>query len=278
MNFGTQSQTAIHVRLASAAALPTCTYSAASAVLPSNTDLGAKLVAASNGALTIDGIAAVADDEVLIKDQAATLQNGVYRVRSAGSATAKWSLERSRFARDSDQFNGALVTTGAEGSANPSSIFLYSGGVAPVIGTDAIAYAKSTLPGGTATTQPPGTSDTTIATTDFVISNESNTLTVFSSISSGDTIAPVANGYTRNIIAFDLGGTLSALTVTMPNGEFDGQDYQLSFNGIVTTLTLNGTFVDPGSGLAKPTAATATSDFGFTWDVVTATPAWRRYR
>ncbi len=78
-------------------------------------------------------------------------------------------------------------------------------------------------------------------------------------------------------IAFDIGGTVATLTVVLPDGLFDGQDYQLTFNGTVTALTLNGTFLAPGSGLAKPTTAVNTS-FGFTWDVVTGTPAWRRYR
>jgi hypothetical protein len=276
--FGSQIQTAVHVRLATAAALDTCTYSDTTALVPANQDLGAKLVATVAGALTVDSVAAAVDDDILVKDQSSTLQNGVYRVRSAGSTTTVWSLERSRQARDSGQFDGMIVTTGPDGTANASTTYLYGGVVAPVIGTDAILYVHNTAPAGTATTQPAGTSNTTVATTEFVILNESNTLTVFSTISPGDTISPVANGYTRNILAFDPGGTIATLTIVMPDGAFDGQDYQLSFSSIVTALTLNGTFTSSGDGLAKPTVTTATSNFGFTWDVVTATPAWRRYR
>jgi hypothetical protein len=147
--FGSQIQTAVHVRLATAAALDTCTYSDTTAQIPANQDLGAKLVATAAGVLTVDSVAAAVDDEILVKDQSSTLQNGVYRVRSAGSTTAVWSLERSRQARDSGQFNGMIVTTGPEGTINASVVLLYSGGTDPVIGTDAITYTAPPASGGT---------------------------------------------------------------------------------------------------------------------------------
>ena len=55
---------------------------------------GATLIAASNGALTIDGIAAQVDDIVLVKNQTTTSRNGIYRVYDAGSAGTTWKMQR----------------------------------------------------------------------------------------------------------------------------------------------------------------------------------------
>lgn len=254
-NFGSQIQTAVHVRLATAAALPTCVYADASSVLPANTDLGAKLTASSAAALTIDGVAVVVDDEVLVKDQAATLQNGVYRVRVVGSTTVKWVLERSRLARDSGQFDGMIVTTGPEGSVNPSVIFIYSGGATPVIGTDAITYVSQGNANAAAVAA-------LSADPQFFVP------------ATTDTVAPAASG--QNIAVFiDPAGLIAAMTLTLPNGSFKGQRISVNFTQVVTTLTVTATNTDT-KGLAQPTAATATSTFEWAWDSVSS--KWNRVR
>lgn len=255
-NLGSQIQTAVHVRAATAAALPTCTYSDATSVLPANTTLGAKLVASGNGALTIDGVSAAVDDEILVKDQASTLQNGVYRVRSAGSASTAWSLERSRQARASEQFDGMLVTTGSEGTANASAIYVYSGGATPVIGTDAITFAGGAV----------GANSSTIA----ALSADPQ----FFTPATTDTVAPAATGSTIECF-INPAGTIAAMTLTLPTGAFKGQRLTANFTQIVTALTVTNTNTDT-KGLAQPTAATATSAFEWVWDSVSA--KWNRIR
>lgn len=98
------------VRLATTAALP--------AVTGAGTGVGKTLTADANGALTVDSVAATAGDRVLVKDQAAGDDNGIYLVTDAGSGGAPFILTR---AADFDQ--NAEVTAGAftfveEGTAN----------------------------------------------------------------------------------------------------------------------------------------------------------------
>lgn len=80
------------VRLATAAALAACT--------PAGTGPGHTLTENANGALTIDGVTANNADRVLIKDQVAQDDNGIYVVTDKGSAGTPFILTR---ATDFDQ-------------------------------------------------------------------------------------------------------------------------------------------------------------------------------
>jgi len=91
------------VRVATAAALP--------AYDPPVGGAQTVITATANAALTIDGVAVVASDRVLVKDESGGNEewNGVYSVTNAGSAGTKWVLTRAIDA-DSD----AEVSTGDE--------------------------------------------------------------------------------------------------------------------------------------------------------------------
>jgi hypothetical protein len=73
------------------AALPSSTYNNGAS------GVGATLTATANGAIgtTLGGYAIAVNDRVLVKNQAAQLQNGIYVVTSLGSAGAPWILTRS---------------------------------------------------------------------------------------------------------------------------------------------------------------------------------------
>lgn len=75
-------------RLATTAAL-TVTYANGTA------GVGATLTNAGTlAALTLDSVPAVVGDRILVKDQAAALQNGIYAVTDIGSASVAWVLTR----------------------------------------------------------------------------------------------------------------------------------------------------------------------------------------
>lgn len=74
------------VRLASVAALPACTATGAG--------VGKKLTANANGALSVDGQSVFAADKVLVKNQVATGDDGVYTVTVAGDAGTAFVLTR----------------------------------------------------------------------------------------------------------------------------------------------------------------------------------------
>ncbi len=95
------------VHAATKGALPTSTYD-------NGTDgVGASLIADANGALpAIDGVTVVACNHILVKNQAAGLENGSYHVDSAGSGSTPWKLTRSTFNDQSTEFE-LVVQVGA---------------------------------------------------------------------------------------------------------------------------------------------------------------------
>ncbi len=252
--FGTQVQTVLHARLATAAVLDTCTYADASGVLPTST-LGATLTKTTAGALTVDGVTAVADDAILVKDQASALQNGLYIVAKAGSTTQAWQLRRHPQAEDSAQFDGMLVTTGYEGTTNPSTTFLYSGAASPTIGTTSLTFASTTSANSPVITALNADPQFFVPTT-------------------GQTKVILATGTSIEVF-INPAGTIAALTLTLPTGAYKGQRLTVNSTQIVTALTLDGAATDT-KGLAQPTALTATSALEWTWD--SASAKWNRIR
>lgn len=105
--------------------------------------VGATLTnAGGQAALQIDGVTLSLDDRVLVKNQAAALQNGIYTVLDAGSATTNWILQR---ATDFDataeivQYGAVLI---AQGVANNGTYFQETAASPIVVGVDAITFAE----------------------------------------------------------------------------------------------------------------------------------------
>ena len=124
------------VRAATTAAL-TATYS------NGTSGVGATLTnSGTQAAFALDGITLVSGDRVLIKDQAAALQNGLYSVTTVGTVSTNWVLTRTV---DADQ--APEVTTGAftfveEGTVNGSNGFVCTTINPITIGTTAIAWVQ----------------------------------------------------------------------------------------------------------------------------------------
>jgi len=74
--------------LATIAALPTVTYN------NGTSGVGATLTATANGALSVDSVTPGANARILVKDQAAGLQNGVYVVTTVGDGSTPFVLTR----------------------------------------------------------------------------------------------------------------------------------------------------------------------------------------
>lgn len=75
-------------QLATTAALPSCTYNNGAS------GVGATLTATANAALTVDSVAVTVGQRILVKNQVAGLQNGVYDVTQTGSGAAPFILTR----------------------------------------------------------------------------------------------------------------------------------------------------------------------------------------
>jgi len=148
------------VHYATTSALPACTYNNGSS------GVGATLTGSSNGALAnLDGTHSLAtNDRVLVKNQAAALQNGIYVVTQVGSGALPFILTRSTDADNSptNEVTAGLYTFVELGTTNNSTGWVLAttsnaDGKTVVIGTDSATFTQfsgaGTVTGGTGIAQ-----------------------------------------------------------------------------------------------------------------------------
>ena len=125
-------------RAATTAALAAVTYNNGTG------GVGATLTADANGAIAaVDGVTLVADNRLLVKDQAAALQNGIYVVTTVGTAGAPFVLTR---AGDFDGSPAAEIPGGftfiEEGTTNADNGFVCTTNAPVTMGTTAINFSQ----------------------------------------------------------------------------------------------------------------------------------------
>ena len=128
--------------------VPIVVVAATTAVLPRTPTynngtggVGAFLTASLVGTLgNIDGVSLTAGDTLLVKNQAAQLQNGVYEVVSTGSATTRYLLSRSLSSDETSEFDPQVILI-ASGSANRGLVFSQNTNN-PIVGTSPIVYLQ----------------------------------------------------------------------------------------------------------------------------------------
>lgn len=132
--------------VATTTALPTSTYSNGTA------GVGATITVTAVGVLTVDSYATKLNDLVLVKDEAAQLRNGLYRVSTEGTAGVAAVLTRVVDMDKDDEFSGAFIPVGNVGTANKNSLWLANPvGATVTVGTTAIPFTQ--LNGATALTE-----------------------------------------------------------------------------------------------------------------------------
>lgn len=124
-------------RVATTAALPSVTYANGTG------GVGATLTATANGALAaIDGISLSVGQRLLVKDQAAQLQNGIYIVTQLGDGSNPFILTR---ATDADsEINAGMFTFVEEGTVNGDAGFLLVTDDPITVGTTALQFTQFT--------------------------------------------------------------------------------------------------------------------------------------
>lgn len=127
------------VRLATTAALAANTYN--NGVL----GVGATLTANANGALTIDGVAVAATDRILVKNEAASANDGIYTVTATGSAILPYILTRALDMNTASEFPGSYVLS-LQGTANTNRgwTLVLDPDTAFVVGTTAQTWLQFT--------------------------------------------------------------------------------------------------------------------------------------
>ncbi len=123
------------VRLATAAALATNVYANGSS------GVGATLTGASIGVLTVDGVAVALGDRVLVKNEVAGANNGVYSCTLAGAAGVAYILTRASDADSAAELAAAFAFT-EEGTANTGAGFVCTTAQPITVGTTALTFTQ----------------------------------------------------------------------------------------------------------------------------------------
>ncbi len=124
------------VKLATFAALPAYTQAGAGA--------GATLTADAVGILTVDGVATVLDDDLLITLGAAGSDNGIYTVTTEGTAGVPFVLTRRPDADEDGEVTSQMRVPVEEGTENANSVFVLTTNDPIVVDTTAQNYTKFT--------------------------------------------------------------------------------------------------------------------------------------
>lgn len=124
------------VDVATAAALPAYVQAGAGA--------GATLTASAPGVLTVDGVATVLGDRILVKDGAAGSDNGIYEVTTEGTVGVAFVLTRA-----TDHDTDAEVTSGdsvsvERGTVNGGRVFQITTADPITVDTTAVTWAEVT--------------------------------------------------------------------------------------------------------------------------------------
>lgn len=123
-------------RVATTAAL-TATYSNGTA------GVGATLTnATTQAAISIDGVSLSAADRVLVKNQAAAAQNGLYTVTTVGSGAVNWVLTRATdFDTSAEMIEGSYTNITA-GTTNQGRVYLFTTSQPITVGTTALNFSQ----------------------------------------------------------------------------------------------------------------------------------------
>ena len=130
--------------LATAAALAACTAA--------GSGVGKTLTGNSVGVLTIDSVATVLNDRILVQDQVTGADNGIYDVTTEGTAGVAFVLTRATdFDEDAEVTAGAFTFI-AEGTINGDKGFVLTTNDPITVDTTALVFSQFSSAGAGATT------------------------------------------------------------------------------------------------------------------------------
>lgn len=175
------------VRLATTAALPANTYNNGAS------GVGATLTANANAALSVDGVAVVVGNRILVKNEVAQANNGVYTVTQTGSGAAPYILTRATDFDSSgsgvDQIDAGDFFLVTAGSTLSNTSWVQQTPLPITVGTTAIVFTQFAAP----VLYTAGTGLTLTGTT-FSITNTGVSASTYGSASSVPVIAVNAQG------------------------------------------------------------------------------------
>lgn len=238
-------------RLATAAALPTCTYN------NGVSGVGATLTATANGALSVDGTLTVVGNRILVKNQVAGAQNGVYVVTQVGSAGAPFILTR---ATDFDtpgtgvnQIDAGDFFLITAGSTLANTSWVQQTPLPITVGTTAIVFSQFGAP----ITYSAGTGLTESPAYTFNIANTGVTSGNYGGAATAVTLSINAQGQITSATDVSIAIAGSQITSgTIDSGRLSGSYTGITGVGTLTAGTWNATTISPsygGTGLTSYT-------------------------
>lgn len=111
--------------------------------------VGATLTAGSNSTLTVDGTVAALNSVVLVNNQAAPAQNGIYTLTTAGSGSVPWVLTRATYFNQASNMLKGSYTFITGGSANINSSWVMAA-TTTTVGTTAVSFNQFNQANGVA--------------------------------------------------------------------------------------------------------------------------------
>ena len=221
--------------VATTTALPTNTYNNGSS------GVGATLTGVATGVLTIDGHMVALDEYILVKNETAGANNGLYKCTVAGATGVAYVLTRAVEMDVSTEYVGAFIFI-EQGTTNVSSGWVCTNTTAPTVGTTAITF-----------TQFSGAGEIIAGTG---LSKSANTLSIDTSVTVDTTTAQTLTNK-----------TLTSPTLTTPALGTPASGVATNLTGLPLTTGVTGTLPIAIGGTNKTsvtTAAAASSWAG--WD------------
>jgi hypothetical protein len=241
------------VALATTAALPANTYN------NGTSGVGATLTGNANGALSVDSTLTIAAERILVKDEAAGANNGVYVVTQVGSAGTPYILTR---ATDMD-----TVGTGVD-QIDEGDFFLVTSGVAnlntawiqqtppPItVGTTALVFQQFSAP----ITYTAGTGLNESPSYTFNIANTAVTAATYGSASSVGVFTVNAQGQLTNAVDTAIAISSAAVSGLAPSATTDTTNAANITSGTLPSGRLSGGYTAV-TGVGTLTAGTWNAD------------------
>jgi len=175
----------------------------------------------SNAALSLDGVTVVAGNRILVKDQTAGAENGIYVVTTVGDGSTAWVLTRADDANASAEMTGGVFTFVEEGTVGADNGYVFTHNGAPTLGSTALTVSQFSGAGQIVAGDALSKSGNTLNVNDDNITVEVNSdalrIKGISATAIGDLLIGAASnaGYTR---------------LVKPSGNATASDYILSMN------------------------------------------------